>query len=128
MDPVTHLLKADPGMASSIAESLSKELDKPLIRCQNCTKTLEEIGEHAKFMVCSNCRSKLDFFMHYCSSYVFSTTHSDYILTCSRQGVPEGNHKKHCGKEKVVKKAPFTTSSGNILSQTPFVTYNPQTA
>jgi hypothetical protein len=41
-------------------------------------------------MVCSICRSKLNFVVHYCSSYVLSFTHSNSILTFLRQGVPEG--------------------------------------
>jgi hypothetical protein len=77
MDKATNLLKSDAGMASAFAETLSSVRDKPLIRCQNCTKTPEEIGVHAKFMVCSNCKIKLDFVMHYCSPYAFSFTHTD---------------------------------------------------
>jgi protein-arginine kinase activator protein McsA len=67
MDQATDLLKADGNMALGWAKTLSSKRDKPLIRCENCTKTLEEIGGNPKFMVCSTCRSKLDFVVHYCS-------------------------------------------------------------
>jgi hypothetical protein len=44
---------------------------KPIIRCENCTKTPEDIqGSSGKFMVCSSCKSKLDFTIHYCSRSV----------------------------------------------------------
>ena len=87
MDRATDLLKSDAGLASVFAKMLSSERGKPLIRCQNCTKTPEEIGMHAKIMVCSNCKSKLSFVVHYCSQYVFSswpTSNLDCALTRSR--------------------------------------------
>jgi hypothetical protein len=46
---------------------LSGKRDKPLIRCESCTKTPEEIGGNPKFMVCSNCKFKLGFVVYYCS-------------------------------------------------------------
>jgi predicted amidophosphoribosyltransferase len=67
MKKATDLMTADTGMASGWAEALSGVRDKPLKRCQNCTKTAEEIGGNPKFMTCSACKSKLDFAVHYCS-------------------------------------------------------------
>jgi Zn finger protein HypA/HybF involved in hydrogenase expression len=48
-------------------KTLSSKRKKPQIRCENCTKTPEEIGGNPKFMLCSNCKSKLDFVVYYCS-------------------------------------------------------------
>ena len=67
MDKVTDVIKADQNMALGWAKILSSKRDKPLIRCENCTKMPEEIDGNPKFMVCSNCMSKLDFVVHYCS-------------------------------------------------------------
>jgi hypothetical protein len=67
MDKATDLGMADGNLALTWAKTWSSQRDKPLIRCENCTKTAQEIGGNPKFMVCSNCRSKLDFVVHYCS-------------------------------------------------------------
>jgi hypothetical protein len=44
--------------------------DKPLIRCENCTKTQDEKGGDLAFMLRGGCKSKLDFIVHYCSKCV----------------------------------------------------------
>jgi len=67
MDPVTKILEADSGLAMSWAESVSNMRDKPIVRCENCTKSPEDIGKNVKFMLCSSCKAKLDFAVHYCS-------------------------------------------------------------
>jgi len=94
MDRVNRMMETDASVASTIARTLSSVRDKPLIRCQNFTKTPEEVGEHVKFMVCSSCKLKLDFVVHYCSP------------VC--QKADWRNHRKHCGKEKVAKRLPGT--------------------
>jgi hypothetical protein len=107
MDPVIKLLKSDPMFASAWGYALSSMRDKPLIRCENCTKTPEEVGDNAKFMVCSGCKFKLDFTLHYCSQRVLFYAYPflfsyDFRRAC--QKADWRNHKKHCGKEKVSKK------------------------
>jgi hypothetical protein len=67
MKKVHDFIEAEPFGALVWADMLTSTRDKPLIRCENCTKTPEEIGGNAKFMVCSKCKSKLNFFIHYCS-------------------------------------------------------------
>jgi hypothetical protein len=44
--------------------------DQAPARCQNCTISEPELAPGHQFMVCSRCRSKLDFIVHYCSKYV----------------------------------------------------------
>jgi len=67
MKKATDLMSSDVTMASGWAHALSSVRDKPLIRCQNCTKSTEEIGPNANFMACSVCKTKLNFVVHYCS-------------------------------------------------------------
>ena len=67
MKKATDLMTSDGGMASAWAKTLASERDKPIIRCENCTKTPEEVEGNAKFMVCSKCKTQLDFVVHYCS-------------------------------------------------------------
>jgi hypothetical protein len=67
MDPVVDMMKSDGLFASSWAKTLSSMLDKPVVRCENCAKSPEEIGDNAKLMACSNCKNKLNFAIHYCS-------------------------------------------------------------
>lgn len=73
--------------ANSLAQAKSSLRDKPLSRCENCTKTPEDIGQGVRFMVCSTCRLKLKFEVHYCSQF------------CQNEDWPV--HKKACGKKKV---------------------------
>ena len=114
MKKATDLLKTDSYMASVMANALpTMFFNKPLIRCQNCTKTPEEVGENANFMICSNCKAKLNFPIHYCSTYVCpAPTMLGRMLTTIRvrtcQKADWRTHKKHCGKEKVAKKLPRT--------------------
>ncbi|KAG2038977.1 hypothetical protein BDR03DRAFT_999084 [Suillus americanus] len=75
--------------AYSLAQAKSSLRDKPLSRCENCTKTPEDIGQGVRFMVCSTCRLKLKFEVHYCSQF------------CQNEDWPV--HKKACGKKKVSK-------------------------
>ena len=65
MDPVIDTLKSDDG--SAFGQMIRGMHDKPLSRCEKCTKTPEEIGDHIKFMLCSVCKAKLKFSVHYCS-------------------------------------------------------------
>ena len=44
--------------------------DQTPARCQNCTVSEPELAPGDQFMVCSRCKSKLDFIVHYCSKYV----------------------------------------------------------
>ena len=67
MDPVTDFVDSDQIFARAWSKTVSSIRDKPLIRCENCTKSPEEIGRNVKFMLCSSCKSKLDFVIHYCS-------------------------------------------------------------
>jgi hypothetical protein len=66
MDPVVNFMKSSP-LARAWSEAVSEMRDKPIIRCENCAKSPEEIGHNVKFMQCSVCKSKLDFTVHYCS-------------------------------------------------------------
>lgn len=68
MDPVIEFMKAQGPFASAWGKTMSSVRDKPIIRCEHCTKSPEEIGGDVKFMLCSACKSKLDFTVHYCSS------------------------------------------------------------
>jgi hypothetical protein len=67
MEKATDLIKTDVQVALTWAKTLSGKRDKPLIRCESCTKTPEEIAGNPKFMVCSTCKLKLGFVVYYCS-------------------------------------------------------------
>lgn len=71
MNPIKTLMQEQPAYATALSSVLSTIADKPLIRCENCTKTPEEIGGGIHFMLCSVCNTKLQFKIHYCSAYVF---------------------------------------------------------
>lgn len=75
--------------AHSLALAKTTLRNKPLLRCENCTKTPEEIGQGARFMVCGGCKSKLKLSVRYCSQF------------CQKEDWPA--HKKACGKKKVSK-------------------------
>ncbi|KAF9459187.1 hypothetical protein BDZ94DRAFT_1312645 [Collybia nuda] len=92
MKPVTDLMTNDPHTTESFAKVAQNRREQPVVRCQSCTDTQVENGP--KFMVCSTCKSKLNFTIHYCSA------------KCQAKDWP--NHKKHCGKEKIAKKLPGT--------------------
>ncbi|EGO05432.1 hypothetical protein SERLA73DRAFT_69044 [Serpula lacrymans var. lacrymans S7.3] len=86
MDPIINATENTDGtFARGMAYAMKGVRDKPLIRCENCTKTPEELG-NVRFMVCSICRIKLKFDIHYCSQ------------KCQKADWPK--HKQHCGKEK----------------------------
>jgi hypothetical protein len=71
MKEVLHLMENTKGdVARCLAEVKTTLRDKPIIRCENCTKTPDEIGQDVRFMVCSVCKTKLKFEVHYCSQYV----------------------------------------------------------
>jgi len=59
------------------------------MRCENCARISEKVRDNAKFMMCGSCKTKLDFAVHYCSK------------VCQKADWP--NHKRHCGKEKILK-------------------------
>jgi hypothetical protein len=67
MDPVTDFMESQGSFATAWGKTLAGVRDKPVIRCEHCAKTPEEIGRDVKFMLCSVCKSKLDFPVHYCS-------------------------------------------------------------
>jgi hypothetical protein len=67
MDPVKEFMQTKGSFAKSWSHMLSGMRDKPISRCENCTKSPEEIGPNVKFMLCSVCKTKLDFIVHYCS-------------------------------------------------------------
>jgi hypothetical protein len=67
MDPVTELMKSDGAFAHTHSRTMAMMNHKPVIRCENCTKRPEDVEGNPKFMVCSACKSKLDFIIHYCS-------------------------------------------------------------
>ncbi|RDB20676.1 hypothetical protein Hypma_012263 [Hypsizygus marmoreus] len=89
MDPVREVMNDEPILASALGKALAIANYKPIVRCENCTKTPDMIEGNPKFKLCSVCKSKLDFTIHYCS------------LACQKEDWP--NHKKHCGREKVSK-------------------------
>ncbi|KAG1774140.1 hypothetical protein EV702DRAFT_1180918 [Suillus placidus] len=90
MKGVLHIMENTEGyVARSLAQAKSTFRDKPLIRCENCTKTPEDIGQGVRFMVCSVCKTKLNFEVHYCSQ---SCQKQDWSL-----------HKKACVKKPVSK-------------------------
>ena len=76
MDPVANILKSPLG--HSVGELVRGMRDRPLIRCEKCTKTPEEIGDNVKFMQCSVCKTKLKFSVHYCSQCVLSDYSSSF--------------------------------------------------
>ncbi|KAG1779881.1 hypothetical protein EV702DRAFT_1178145 [Suillus placidus] len=90
MKEVLHVMENTEGyVARSLAQVKSTFRDKPLIRCENCTKTPEDIGQGVRFMACSVCKTKLNFKVHYCSR---SCQKQDWSL-----------HKEACGKKPVSK-------------------------
>ncbi|KAG1881071.1 hypothetical protein F4604DRAFT_1578111 [Suillus subluteus] len=90
MKGVLHIMENTEGyIARSLAEVKTTLRDKPLIRCENCMKTPEDIGQGVRFMVCSVCKTKLKFEVHYCSQ------------SCQRDHWSV--HKKACGKKKVTR-------------------------
>jgi hypothetical protein len=70
MDPVKELMDSDGAFAHAHSRTMAMLSHKPVIRCENCTKRPEDIDGNPKFMVCSACKLKLDFVIHYCSPYV----------------------------------------------------------
>jgi hypothetical protein len=67
MDPVMNIIEQGGIFIRSLPNLVAGMRDKPIIRCQNCTKSPKEIGGGVKFMVCGACRSNLKFSVHYCS-------------------------------------------------------------
>jgi hypothetical protein len=70
MNPVKTLMKEQPVFARAWGKALASKREKPLIRCENCTKTPEDIRDVIQCMLCSVCKTKLQFKVHYCSAYV----------------------------------------------------------
>ncbi|OJA20576.1 hypothetical protein AZE42_05368 [Rhizopogon vesiculosus] len=98
---------SDEYFTLSLANFKTKLRDKPLIRCENCTKIQEEIEQAVRFMVCSTCKSKLDFEVHYCSR------------TCQKKDWPV--HKRACGKNKVSKGLSGTKGDELLACADPFM-------
>jgi hypothetical protein len=44
MDPIIDMMKSDPLMVKSFSEAWYDSLSRPVIRCENCSKTSEMIG------------------------------------------------------------------------------------
>ncbi|KAG1894455.1 uncharacterized protein F5891DRAFT_1195295 [Suillus fuscotomentosus] len=90
MKGVLHFMENTKGyVARAVAQAKMTFRDKPLVCCENCTKTPEEIGQGVRFMVYSVCKAKLNFEIHYCSQ---SCQKQDWSL-----------HKRACGKKSVSK-------------------------
>ncbi|KAF9236271.1 hypothetical protein BU15DRAFT_50228 [Melanogaster broomeanus] len=110
MNPVVNLMENTDGYFSrAVAKAKANFREKPLIRCENCTKTPEEIGPDTRFMVCSVCRSKLAFTIHYCSP------------EC--QKADWKTHKRNCGKKRVSKGLPGTAGDSIWMHKDPFVDF-----
>jgi hypothetical protein len=71
MNPAIELMKSDGTFAHHHSRALAMMNHKPIIRCENCTKQPDDLEGNPKFMVCSACKLKLDFIIHYCSPYVY---------------------------------------------------------
>ncbi|KAF9459185.1 hypothetical protein BDZ94DRAFT_1057108 [Collybia nuda] len=89
---VTDFMTKSGTTAQSLAKAIASTRDKPVIRCQSCTSTQQESGP--VYMLCSTCKSKLNFTIHYCS------------VRCQREDWRD--HKRYCGKEKIAKNLPGT--------------------
>ncbi|KAG1737183.1 hypothetical protein EDB19DRAFT_1637176 [Suillus lakei] len=90
MKNVLHVMEnTEEYITRSVAQLKTTLRDKPLIRCENCTKTPEDIGQGVRFMVCSVCKTKHNFKVHYCSQ---SCQKQDWSL-----------HRRACGKKPVSK-------------------------
>lgn len=77
MNPIITMLKNDSLTAASLAKTLSDVHEEPIVCCQNCEKQ-EEVGK--KFMLCSTCKSKLNFPIHYCSMCVLPSKYYSKAL------------------------------------------------
>ncbi|KAG2365055.1 hypothetical protein BDR07DRAFT_1481910 [Suillus spraguei] len=90
MKKVLDFMEGTKGyVTQAIAEVKTTLRDKPIIRCENCTKTPEDIAQGVRFMVCSVCKTKLKFEVNYCSQ------------SCQKEHWSV--HKKACGKKKVTR-------------------------
>jgi hypothetical protein len=121
MDPVKGVLESDDCCVRGIGKALASMRDKPIIRCENCTKTPEEVQGSGKFMVCSSCRSKLDFTIHYCSQLVNPTIMIEFLLTFCFVGHAKkqtgGTTRRIVARRKYRRssQAPFMICFGHIL-------------
>lgn len=67
--PAVELMQtAGTTYANAMTETLSTMNAKPIIRCEHCEKSPEEVGDGPRFAMCSKCKANLDFVVHYCSS------------------------------------------------------------
>lgn len=64
MDGVTSFMSDYELVAEAWGEALGAMQRKPILWCENCTKSKEEIEGDVKFMQCSVCKSRLDFAVH----------------------------------------------------------------
>ncbi|KAL6304837.1 hypothetical protein BKA93DRAFT_817295 [Sparassis latifolia] len=92
MDPVLNLVKRDTVNARGMAKTFTTLRDKPLTHCENCGKSPEDFGRDTRFMVCSTCKSKLHFSIHYCSQEVPEC----FTRQCQKEDWKK--HNQHCGK------------------------------
>ncbi|KAF9223806.1 hypothetical protein BS17DRAFT_767030 [Gyrodon lividus] len=100
LGPVLSLVvNTDYFFSVTLAQSLSTLRDKPLIRCENCTKSPEEIGPDTRFMVCS----RIEF--------------TNSVVNARRQ--TGKNHKRNCGKHGVSKGLPGTAGDKAWMYQDP---------
>ncbi|RDB20600.1 hypothetical protein Hypma_012236 [Hypsizygus marmoreus] len=90
MNSAVDIMNSDPLFSSFVGVALESTRSKPIIRCENCTKSPDMIEGNPKFKICSVCKSRLDFVIHYCSH------------ACQKEDWP--NHRKHCGEQKISKK------------------------
>ncbi|KAH7912342.1 hypothetical protein BJ138DRAFT_1083873 [Hygrophoropsis aurantiaca] len=91
---ILNVMEQDLSIADGFAHALKTKRDKPIIRCENCEKSASELGSDARFMVCSTCKAKLKFSLHYCSQ------------KCQTEDWKR--HKVNCGKKAISKRLPGT--------------------
>ncbi|KAH7920637.1 hypothetical protein BV22DRAFT_1020841 [Leucogyrophana mollusca] len=90
------------GLADGWPHIIENLRDKPIIRCENCEKSAEELGTGVRFMVCAICKTKMNLNIHYCSkqapfrSICRPVTHV-FARNCQKEDWKR--HKAHCGKE-----------------------------
>ncbi|KAH7928127.1 hypothetical protein BV22DRAFT_1005538 [Leucogyrophana mollusca] len=94
IDSVLKVMDEDGAIADGFAKAMQSMRDKPIIRCENCERSADELGPDTRFMVCSTCKTKLDFSLHYCSQ------------KCQKEDWQR--HRLSCGKKKVSKRLPGT--------------------
>ena len=64
-DPNPSIEFLSSKVEAQLVEKEVKRIDRP--HCENCTIFAQELAPGRQFMMCSNCKSKLDFVVQYCS-------------------------------------------------------------